>query len=61
MGGGELIGAHELYSPAKRLKLTKQLSFWREKSGIGYLVGPDSQVADNLGRTTDLAEQEYDL
>ena len=60
-GGGGHIGAHTLASPSKKLKFTKQLSFWREKSGIGYLVGPDSQVADNLGRTTDLAEQEYDL
>ena len=60
-GGGGHIGAHTLASPSKKLKFTKQLSFWREKSGIGYLVGPDSQVADNPGRTTDLAEQEYDL
>ena len=47
VGGGELIGAHELYSPAKRLKLTKQLSFW--ESGSSYLEGPDSKMADYLG------------
>ena len=60
-GGGGHIGAHTLASPSKKLKFTNQLSFWRKESGSGYLVGPDSKVADNPGGTTDLAEQENSL
>ena len=42
-GGGGHIGAHTLASPSKKLKFTKQLSFWRKESGCGYLVGLDSK------------------
>ena len=57
MGGGGHIGAHTLASPLKKLKFTKQLLFWRKESGSGFLPGPDGEVADNPGGTTDLAEQ----
>jgi hypothetical protein len=46
VGGGEHIGAHEVFSPAKRLKFSKELSFW--ESGSGYLVGPDGKMADYI-------------
>ena len=50
------IGAHTLSSPSKKLKFIKQLSFWINESGSGYLAGPDCKLADIIGGTTDLAE-----
>ena len=46
MGGGELIS--NIYSPAKKLKFTEDLS--SEESGSDYLMGPNTETADYLGR-----------
>ena len=56
VGGGEHIDTHRLYSPAKRLKLIKQLSFW--ESGSGYLEGPDSKMADYLDGNNSLGRND---
>ena len=50
MGGGERIA--NLYSPAKKLKFTKELS--SGESGSGYLAGPNGETADYLGRNNRL-------
>ena len=56
MGGGELIG--KIYSPAKKLKFTKDLS--SEESGSGYLMGL-SETADYLGRNNRLGKTGNEL
>ena len=50
VGGGELIG--NIYSPAKKLKFTEDLS--SEESGSGYLMGLNSKTANYLGRNNRL-------
>ena len=50
VGGGELIG--NIYSPAKKLKFTEELS--SEESGSSYLTGPNGETEDYLGRNNRL-------
>jgi hypothetical protein len=50
VGGGGLIG--NIYSPAKKLKFTEDLS--SEESGSGNLTGPLSETANNLHRNNRL-------
>ena len=57
VGGGERIA--NLYSPAKKLKFTKELS--SGESGSGYLAGPDCGLWNDPGETPILAEPDISI